>query len=261
MVSLLTIPCPDYHLLSIEVWFSAIVLNIAMLVGFIPMFNNRVCKKQWIQDKCNAVVEHVFDKLLKKESNEYYILNYKAPANYTNLLFFTLVFVAVSATVQFWDDFLYEETSDCITKSYTCCYGLNQNTTQHVDCSNTSYLEDNNITSIICYQFVFRLGTAAGSALGIIATNALVILIITYSLLKLSDGSNGKGLCRGAITVLIQIGTVLVVLTATVLLCIYNVASNPESAFIKKILEIYPIGLLISLYTVLFPWRNFVKTT
>ena len=103
--------------------------------------------------------------------------------NTTLLLFPTLVFVAVSATVQFWDEFLYEESSDCITKSYTCCYGLYQNTTQHVDCSNTSYLEDNNITSIICHRFVFRLGTAAGSALGIIATNALVILIPFWSFL------------------------------------------------------------------------------
>ena len=268
MGSLLTIPCPDYGLIyQIEAILLLIVSNIAMFIGFIPLFNYFSWRwfncwpnhHQWLQDKVDAVIERVFDQVLKKnDQDEYFVLDYKAPTNYTNLLFLTLVFVTVSAMVQFWDEFLYEESFDCITKIYTCCYGQIQNSTQYLDCSDTSYLEDNNITSVVCHRFVFRIGQAAGSAIGIIATNALVILVITWSLLKLSDGYKGKGSCRGVITVLIQSGSALITLSVTLLMCIYNVVSYPGSS-LKKILQIYPIGILISIYILIFPWTKFEK--
>ena len=266
--------CPDYRIVLV---FQAILLQLVVITAIIsaciPYLNKwvwhclkRICyrqlwDKQWLQDKIDAVVECVFNKVLKKhssleEGDVYIVLNYKAPQNYTNLLFLTLVFLSVRATVQFWNDFLFEESYECTTKHFTCCYYGDQS----LDCSNTSYLEDNNITSVNCYRFVFKLGSATGSALGIVGTIALTILAITWCLLKLSKGSRATR-CRAMLTVIFQMTTSLMVLVATALLTFYKMRYYPILSLnaSNKVAEIYPIGILIAVYIGAFPWRKFQK--
>ena len=106
MGSLLTIPCPDYGLIyQIEAILLLIVSNIAMFIGFMPLFNYCSWRwfncwpnhHQWLQNKVDAVIERVFDQVLKKnDQDEYFVLDYKAPTNYTNLLFLVL-FSSLSA--------------------------------------------------------------------------------------------------------------------------------------------------------------------
>ena len=59
-------------------------------------------------------------------------------------------------------------------------------TYQEVNCLNTSQLEE--ATSIICYKYVFNLGHAAASAIGIISATGLIIYIICIVFLKVLDG-------------------------------------------------------------------------
>ena len=90
-------------------------------------------------------------------------------------------------------------------------------TTPRLDCSNTSYLEDNNITSVICYRHTFRLSTATGYALGLVASYALYITIINLLILKVSNGS-GWNKRHAVLTVAIQITIVTLTVSATIVI-------------------------------------------
>ena len=157
------VSCQDYddfftaQLVVLE--FVFIIANLAILVAYIPYTINKKwsrnnqclirCKK-WIQLITDAVVEIAFGRILKKhrnqeERNVYNVLNYKAPPHYTNLLFLVLVYLIVGVLVQFWDDFLLEESFECTTEHSTCCFGSQF---LLLDCSNTTNLK--NITKIIC---------------------------------------------------------------------------------------------------------------
>ena len=120
----------------------------------------------------------------------------------------------------FWDYFLFEDSHICSTDPNLACFPANPNmTTPRLDCSDTGYLEDNNITTIICYRYVFRLSQATGSALGIITIDALVIIIITLLLFKVSNGSGwNKRRAVLAIAIQIIIVAIIAVYMATIVL-------------------------------------------
>ena len=240
-------------------------LIIVILKCFKRICNKQLWNKQWLQKKTDTVVEHVFDRILKKHRSQegYIVLNYKAPPNYTNLLLYVFVLLIASAAVQFWDDFLYEESYGCIINSDICCYRQDLFQSENVDCSNTSNLKENIFNPVICYKFVFSLGKASGAALGIIATASLIIVIITWCLLKISHGSK-RTRCRAIFTVFFQVTTTLVVSITTMVLWLQKLHRMGyiymfTTKQIDKLAEMYPIGILISIYIVFFPWRTFVK--
>ena len=150
------------------------------------------------QHMAGFFVEHVFSVMLKsyidKDGNKVYtILNYKVPRIYIFGLFIMVLNLLEVAPMQFWDDFLFEETHGCTTDQTLNCFPKHPNkTTQRLDWSNTSYLEDNNITSVICYRLVFSLGAAIGSALGIVTTTALIIYFLTLLVHKVSKGKSDR---------------------------------------------------------------------
>ena len=196
--------CPSHFLTIQTILFQSVVFT-AITVACIPYLNKllwfcfkRICNrqlwnKQWLQNKVDAVVECVFDKILTKhgseeEGNVYIVMNYKAPHSYTNLLFLTFILLIVSAIVQFWDEFLLEESYECSTERLVCCYS----SFSKFNCSNAT---DKNNNPVVCLKFVFKLGTATGSTLGIIGTIVVILFAITKCLLKISKGSR-----RGSIT-------------------------------------------------------------
>ena len=270
------LPCPNYNtIIYVLQIFVPLLITISMISAFIPYINKlawycfkQLCNrqlwdKQWVQDKIDAVVERVFDRILKKhssqeEGNVYIVLNYKAPHSYTNLLYFTFVCLIVSALAQFWDNMI-EESYECTTKRFLCCYYYYYYDPQSLNCSNTSHLRDYDITSVTCYRFVFKLGTATASALGIVGTIGLTIFAITWCILKTTKGSRATTTRLTAF--LIQSTTALIVLTATVLLSIYKVNLYPIFSLKSQyeLSEICPIGILISVYIFFFPWRQFKK--
>ena len=93
--------------------------------------------------------------------------------------------------------------------------------TPRLDCSDTNYLKANNITSVICYRFVFRLGTATGSALGLATAIVLATYIINLFmtlvlelLLKLYEKNENK-CCKASIIIFIML--LRIVFAATIM--------------------------------------------
>ena len=179
----------------------------------------RYCKTQFL-------IMHVFSTMLNKQTDRagkkvYTILNYKVPERYQFLMLAMALSLIGVAGIEFWDIYLFEDSYICSTDPNLVCFPAYPNmTTPRLDCSDTSYLEDNNITSIICFRLMYRLGSATGSALGVITIEALLIIIITLLLLKVSNGS-GWNKHRAVLTVAIQITIVVISLGTLITLYIY----------------------------------------
>ena len=239
--------------------FTTIMISVS---GFIPMCCLYIKKTNKIRRIADSAIELVFNRILKKYRNEegedsYIVLNYKAPYIQIMLLFTTLNQLIGLAVAQFWDTFLLSETFGCTANA--CCYSLNT-FNQLLDCHNTSYLETNNIDSIICYRYVLRLGSATGSALGTITTIGIVLLIITWILLKCSKGAN-RTVRRGWYTVVTQVIMILTIIAVTGILIGLELETNQRSpsSIINTSCRIYPTGFTIILYIGLFQWWKFEK--
>ena len=243
--------------------FTTIMISVS---GFIPMCCLYIKKTSKIRRIADSAIELVFKRILKKYRNEdgedsYIVLNYKAPYIQTMLLFTTLNQLIALAVIQFWDTFLLSETFGCTVNGIACCYSLNT-FDQLLDCHNTSYLQTNKIGSIICYRYVFRLGSATGSALGTVTTIGMVLLIITWILLKCSKGAN-RTVRRGWYTAITQVIMILTIMAFTGILIGLEVETNQRStsSIINASCRIYPTGLTIILYIILFQWWKFEKNS
>ena len=162
----------------------------------------------------------------------------------------------------FWNVYLFEKSYICGTDPKLACFPAQPNlTTPRLDCSDTSYLEDNNITSIICYRYAYNLSGATGAALGIIVIDALFIIIIgTVILLKLSNGSEWTKR-RGVLTVSFQI-TIVAVVAVCIAILVFMFPTTGNHTIENQILIIAQnaFTLYLLLYsTVLFPWWSFKK--
>ena len=215
------------------------------------------------------LVEQVFSVMLKKRTNNegrkvYTVLNYEVPDGYVRLLLATVLNLIGVAVINFWDVFLFEQSYICSTDPDLVCFPLvnemsPNSSTPPLDCSNTSNFQENNITSVICYMFAYRLGSAAGSALGLVTTTALTIYIIDLLLLKVSNGS-GSTKHRAVLTIAIQITIVAVTMgiAAGLTYLQVQVASTMEE-YLVIICTNLLIVLAISIGTICFPWCYFTK--
>ena len=261
----MAIICKPTVILLFDSVLGLILYGILAISSFIlPLF--LCCKPNrlgnWILGWTETVVEQVFDNVLEKHTSKkgikvYTVLNYKAPKRiFTTILSFILIQMVAVAAIQFCDDFFIEESHDCITNRLTCCYSEDLWSETILDCSNKSYSENSNIT---CYRFVSNLGDATGSALGVVTTIALILYIITISMLKASKGKKGTN-CRKCCTIMIQLITTLVTIVLTGLFCWLKFLSYFSlTKRINAISEILPTGIIISLYIIFFPWYKFKK--
>ena len=138
------------------------------------------------------IIENVFSAMLEKSRENgkrvYGIFNYKLPEKYKYYLFVIINNLIGAALIQFIDDFVFEESYSCNTDPDLACFPKFPNmSTPRLNCSNASYLEENNINSVICYRLALRLGQATGSAIGIVATTALIFYPINYILIEVSQ--------------------------------------------------------------------------
>ena len=281
MEALLSSVCSNYKDLFVpEILLDSLALAGFLFISIFPFLNCcgcfDCCNDEWrlvkkLQNIRDKTINQVFDKILQIQhegKNSFVqVFNYEAPRSYTNLLFLTFVLLITSAVMQFMDDFLIAE-SDCTTKGYICCFDADTIATPRLDCSNTIYLEEHNITNVVCYRFVFRLGTATGSAIGVVATTAASLLAITWGLLytskgtrSISSGNRCTCTCQAVLTVLLQVFAAGLVLLVTAFLCYNKVVSYPDSwiGIAIKVSEVYPTGSIIAIYIILFPWYEFEK--
>ena len=120
-------------------------------------------------------------------------------------------------------------------------------------------MEKNNITSFSCYRFVFKLGPATGSAVGIVTTTAFIIkYIVPLILLKLSKGTKGS-ICRKCLTITIQVTLALVatLLTSLMVYLRYSISYSPLD--LLNAIRYLPIGYIIASNIIFIPWCKFKK--
>ena len=167
------------------------VVGIILTTYYIYMTNIGQQKQFW--NNILTVIKLVFSNFLKKPNSEgeeemFIVLGYEVMLKEMYWLNFLLVEVTLLAFAQFWDEFLLEVSGSCGTDSHLHCYYTNNSTLPYrkLNCLNTSQVEE--ATSIVCYQYVFNIGQAAASAIGIISTTGLIIYIICIVFLKVLDG-------------------------------------------------------------------------
>ena len=174
-------------------------------------------------------------------------------------LYAILVNVTGLAFIQFWDDFLLEESFDCSTDKHIACFSRDW-PNQKLNCSN---LLDDNVTlnSIVCYKFVFQLGRALGSALGVITTFGLGIYIAILLLLIVSNGSRGTK-PRKRLACSFQVIAVLTILILTnVLIVLQTLTSHfTIKAFIENGFKTGGLGGLMAFSIAVIPWWKFEDT-
>ena len=243
-------------------------MNIGMVILALCSYFPKVkrCFDFVTRRMAEPIVELVFSVMMKsyidKDGRKVYtLLNYKIPDIYIFGLFITVLNLLGVASVQFWDNFLFEESHGCTTDRTLYCFrnlpGLN---TPRLDCSNTSYLENNNITSVICYRLVLSLGTATGSALGVVTTTALIIYLLTLLILKVSKGKSDRISCSVLSTMLIKIIIALVIIIVTLVLSIYQgIATSTDAKRLILLFKNFSIGYTIAYGTLFFPWCAFEK--
>ena len=215
--------------------------------------------------KTQLLIKHIFSTMLnnyidKSGKQICTILNYKVPERYKVMMLAMMFSMTGAGGMIFWDIFVFEDSYTCSTDPDLACFPAYPSiTTPRLDCSNTSYFEDNNITSVICYRSVFKQGQATGGALGTIAMNALYITFITVLLLKVSNGSEWNK-HRAVLTIAIQITIVVITLVFIVLTCFIPapVTSTLEKRHIF-LMASQSFNYTILYSTVLFPWWSFSK--
>ena len=206
----------------------------------------------------------VFSTMLNKHRDRngktvYTILDYKVPKRYKVMMLATALSLIGVAGGLFWHQFIFENSHIiCSTDPDLACFPAQPNlTTPRLDCSDTSYLEEHNITSVICYRYAYNLGTGVGSALGLTAVNVLFTIIINLLLLKVFKGSEWTK-CRAVLTVVTQLTTVTILAACIAIISYLRLKGISET--IQLLIGItFHICLLYTLVysTVLFPWWSF----
>ena len=220
---------------------------------------SRCCGCGWTE----PVVQFVFGSVLKEHIDEdgergCTIFNYKAPDCYKAFLFSNVLQLIGIALMQFWDNFLLDESRICTTDPNLACFPSNPTlSTPRLDCSNTNFIEKNNITSFSCYRFVFKLGPATGSAVGIVTTTAFIIkYMVPLILLKISKGTNGSK-CQKCSTIAMQVVLSLLAALLTSLMVYLRYAISYSPLELLNAIRYLPIGYIIASNIIFVPWFKF----
>ena len=240
------------------------VLGTALSLLLIPvqlLLNRSPKLKRYV--KTQLLIKHIFSTMLnnyidKSGKQICTILNYKVPERYKVMMLAMMFSMTGAGGMIFWDICAFDDSYICSTDPDLACFPAYPSiTTPRLDCSNTSFLEDNNITSVICYRPTFKLGQATGGALGTIAMNVLYIMFITVILLKVSNGSEWNKR-RAVLTIAIQITIVVITLVVTVSIFFLP---GPKTTTLEKRIILLMLNLsfhyTILYSTVLFPWWSF----
>ena len=88
------------------------------------------------------VIQFVFGSVLKEDGKRgYTIFNYKAPRWYKAFLFSNVLQLIGIGLMQFWDNFLLEQSRICTTDPNLACFPSNPIvSTPRLDCSNTRFI-------------------------------------------------------------------------------------------------------------------------
>ena len=157
--------------------------------------------KKWCLNKTSAVTQLVFYNFLKKkrdlinveeeeeeeeENKVFIIFGYEVSLKEMRWLFIILLQATLLAFAQFWDEFLLQESYLCSTHPNIHCFSTTSSLSGQL--TNCSDIDTSDTGAIVCYQYVFNIGHAAASAIGIISATGLIIYIVSLVFLKILDG-------------------------------------------------------------------------
>ena len=166
---------PQFIVFSVWLLVVAIFLNI---LSFASLFSD--CLECFLDYFRNPIIEFVFGAMLKRDDEEFTLFNEKVPVIYAHQLYTMAISMIGVALMQFWDDLSIEESHTCSTNPQIACFPVFPDMdTPRLNCSNTE------ITSVICYRLVLRIGSAAASALGVVTVSGLTMYFLNFFLVKI----------------------------------------------------------------------------
>ena len=177
------------------------------------------------------------------------MFDYVVPELFIVQLFYFVFFIISSAISFFLLGFLIESSSECNPIALDC-FPVN-NTQESIDCSKFP-----NITDIMCFWFTLDVGKGFTDGVGVFTVDVVVFCIITWALLTLSGGKDGKR-SRKICTILMQIFLLFTsFVTFYIIERLFFASKEPLYKQVSRCLQIIAVyeGFLMSL---LVPWYRF----
>ena len=195
----------------------------------------------------------------KAYPQQFVVAGFRAPKSYIFWLFSLLYGTAAFAGARFWDNFLLQESTTCNpADTELSCFSFPANLYDYpVDCSDTEYFTDNNLTEFICFKFTLDFGNASGAAGGTLVLTFLVITIITVNILKCSNAKYST-LPQRIVIIAVQIVGIIVTLTMPVILYFTPILGDLVYRSIDSILQLIAVIMLV-LIVMTTPWCLFVS--
>ena len=241
---------------------------LAFAILFIASLSYCLCGKcksvcKFVDKTTNYVFKNTLEKQKDVVNNEQVttVCDFKASGLFMYWLFAYLVELIGIAILVAWDSFLLEESSDCNPDDIdlTCFSSHASSSDLPLNCSDTHYLEANNITSFTCFKLAFNIGKASGAAVGIFTIAERALPIFMWIILYISNGETGKW-CQWLCTFFVQLG--LLVVGYIILFILLYAAPSP----LIKLLEHYEysafkiVGIYVTLiFCILTPWCTLEK--
>lgn len=201
-------------------------------------------------------VKYVFGLLNEDtdDAQQITLFNFKVPELYVSHLFFTTIYMCLSAIALFWIKFVIQEVPDSYYNSYSSvCFKNNTILCSATDCSKPG-------GTLICYMFVFDFGDALEESIGLLAFYLASLIICAIILLGLSGGKSGS-MKRKCLATTIHISMFLSVVSvsgAFAAIIFYTFEGGhyyQASLKLYYVLQIF-VGLLCGLA---IPWWKFEK--
>ena len=211
------------------------------------------------------VIKHVYKRILYKSRThpkQFVVAGYRAPKWYIFWLFGLLYGTAAFAGAVFWDNFLLEESTTCNSNDpELACFSFPASLSDYpLNCSDTEYLTNNNLTEFVCFKFTLDFGNASGAAGGTFILSAVVLGTITVLLLKCSQGRNPKGKkwLRRTVTIILQVLGFMITLAMPVILFFAPILGDLLYRSVESILQTFAAIFLV-LVAITTPWYWFEK--
>ena len=141
----------------------------------------------------------------------------------------------------------------CSAEPSLDCFSTNSY--NKLNCSSISDVEE--LTTVICYKFVFHVGRATGSAIGTITATSITIYLIILLLLKISGGKTSSYRRKWFTAVVQYIFVILVSIVTVVLGVSQSLTSSTPLAGLNSCVETTTVGLIVSSSIAFFPWMIF----
>ena len=244
------------------------LITVLLLILYSKCVRNTRGKK-WCLNKTSAVTQLVFYNFLKKkrdhnneeeeeENKVFIIFGYEVSLKEMRWLFIILIQATLLAFAQFWDEFLLQESYLCSTHPNVHCFSTTSSLSDQL--TNCSDIDTSDTGAIVCYQYVFNIGHAAASAIGIISATGLIIYIVSLVFLKISDGIRSHKRLITCMKLLAVAEIVIFWQVLAFLQMIVDIFYTTPVALVRSFCKTLTMNIMIVSSILSFPWNKFRKS-